>query len=127
MSCSAVTALAPLVIPEQPEGEWFDALANTPAVATPLETLDWLCSPDSPSLGKRTYDSDTGPTSPIYGPAEYDALTRPDGLTARLTNLSGSNGQDDLEDCEAKKQRICAIIMLEVHRQIRSIIVAEGD
>ena len=34
-----VTALAPLVIPEQPEGEWFDALANTPAVATPLETL----------------------------------------------------------------------------------------
>ena len=37
-----VTTLALLTIPEQPEGEWFDALAETPAVATPLETLDWL-------------------------------------------------------------------------------------
>ena len=88
----------PLVIPKQPEGEWFDALANTPAVATPLETLEWLCAPDSPSLGKRTYDSDTGPASPVYGLAEYNRLTGPDGLTARLTEPSGSNRQDDLEE-----------------------------
>ena len=60
-----VTALAPLVIPEQPEGEWFDALADTPAVATPLETLKWLRMPESPSLGKRMYDSDTGLASPV--------------------------------------------------------------
>ena len=98
MSCSAVTALAPLVIPEQPEGEWFDALADTPAVATPLETLSWLRTPDSPSLGKRTYDSDTSPASLVYGPAEYNALTGPSGLTTGPTEPSGSNGQDDLED-----------------------------
>ena len=44
-----VTALEPLVIPEQLEGEWFDALADTPVIATPLETLEWLRGPDSPS------------------------------------------------------------------------------
>ena len=125
--CQAVTALAPLVIPEQPEGEWLDALADTPAVATPLETLSWLRTPDSPSLGKRAYDSDTSLASLVYGPAEYDVLTGPDGSTARLANPSGSNGQDDLEDREAKKPRIHAVIMSEVHQQIRSIIAAEGD
>ena len=101
-----VTALAPLVIPEQPEGEWFDALTDTPAVATPLETLSWLRTPDNPSLGKRAHNSDIGPASPVSGPAEYDALTGPDGLTAGLANPSGSNGQDDPEDCEAKKVQI---------------------
>ena len=123
----AVTALIPLVIPEQPKGEWFDALADTPAVATPLETLSWLCMPDSPSLGKRTYDSDTGPASPVYGPAEYDALTGPSGPATRSTEPSGSNGQDDPEDREAKKPQIRAVIMTEVHRRIRSLIAAEGD
>ena len=88
----------PLVIPEQPEGKWFDALADTPAVATPLETLSWLCMPDSPSLGKRTYDSDTGPASPVYGSAEYDALTGPSGPTTGLTELNGLNGQGNPED-----------------------------
>ena len=122
-----VTALAPLVIPEQPEGKWFDILADTPAVATSLETLQWLHMPDTPSLGKRTYDSDTGPTSPIYGPAEYNVLTGMDRPTAGPANPSGSNGQDDPEDREAKKLRIRAIIMLEVHRQIKGLIVAEGD
>ena len=93
-----VTALAPLVIPEQTKSEWFDALAETPAVVTPLETLQWLHTPDSPSLGKRTYDLDTGPASPIYGPAEYDAMTGLDQPATGPTAPSGSNGQDDLED-----------------------------
>ena len=101
----AVTALTPLVIPEQPKGEWFDTLADTPAVATPLETLHWLCMPNSPSLGKRTYDSDTGLASPVYGPAEYDVITGLDRPTGP-TELSGSNGQDDPEDREVKKPRI---------------------
>ena len=101
-----VTALAPLVIPEQPEGEWFDALADTPAVATPLETLSWLRTPNSPSLGKRTYDSDTSPASLVYGPAEYNALTGPSGPTTGPMEPSGSNRQDDPEDREAKKLRI---------------------
>ena len=101
-------------------------------MATPLETLNWLCMPDSPSLGKRMYDSDIGPASPAYGPAECDALTRPNGLdgpdeSIGLMALSGSNGQDDSEDCEAKKPQIRAVIMLEVHRRIRSTITAEGD
>ena len=96
-----VTTLVPLVIPEQPEGEWFDALADTPVIATPLETLSWLRAPDSPSLGKCTYDLDTGPASPTYG-AEYNAITGPDRPTGP-TALSGSNGQDDPEDREAKK------------------------
>ena len=119
----------PLVIPEQPKGEWFDALADTPAIATPVETLEWLHVPDSPSLGKRTYDSDTGPASPAYGPAEYDALTGPDGLDGPIGPMapSGSNGQDDPEDREAKKLRIHAVIMSEAHRRIRSIVTAEGD
>ena len=102
----SVTALAPLVIPEQPGGKWFDALADTSVVATPLETLSWLRAPDSPSLGKRTYDLDTGPASPVYGPAEYDALTGPSSLTTGPMEPSGSNGQDDPEDREAKKPRI---------------------
>ena len=93
-----VTDLMPLVIPEQPKGEWFDALVDTPVVATPLETLEWLRTPDSPSLGKRTYNSDTGPASLIYGPAEYNAITGPDRLTTGLTEPSGLNGQDDPED-----------------------------
>ena len=114
-----VTTLTPLAIPEQPEGKWFDALANTPAIAMPLETLKWLCAPDSPSLGKRTYNSDTGPTSPVYGPAEYNAMTGPDRPTPRLTALSGLNGQDNPEDREAKKPQIRAIRMTEVHRRIR--------
>ena len=101
-----VTALAPLTIPEQPEAEWFNALADTPVVATPLETLEWLCTPDSPSLGKRTYDLNTSPASPVYGSAEYDMMTGPDGLTAGLMTLSGLNGQDNLEDHEAKKVQI---------------------
>ena len=37
-----VTTLMLLIILEQPKGKWFDALAKTPAVATPLETLEWL-------------------------------------------------------------------------------------
>ena len=102
----AVTALAPLVIPEQPKGEWFNTLADTPAVATPLETLSWLRVPDSPSLGKRTYDSETGPASLVYGPAEYDALTGPSSPTTGPMEPSGSNGQDEPEDREAKKPRI---------------------
>ena len=122
-----VTALTPLVIPKQPEGEWFDALADTPTVATPLENLSWLYEPGSPSLGKRTYDSDTGPASPVYGPAEYNALAGPDGPTAGPATPSRSNGQDDPEDREAKKPRIRAVIMTEAHRKIRSIIAAEGD
>ena len=95
-----------MVIPEQPEGEWFDTLADTPAIATPLETLQWLRTPDSPSLGKRTYDSDTGLASPVYEPAEYDVSTGLDGPITRSTISSGSNEQDDPEDCEAKKPRI---------------------
>ena len=113
-----VTALAPLVIPEQPEGEWFDALANTQAIAMPLETLKWLCAPNSPSLGKRTYNSDTGPTSPVYGPAEYNAMTGPDRPTPRLTALSGLNGQDNLEDREAKKMQIRSVITSKAYRKI---------
>ena len=97
-----VTTLVPLVIPKQPEAEWFNVLADTPAVTTPLETLEWLCMPDSPSLGKRMYDSETGPSSPTYQPAEYNTMTGP----TRLTELSGLIGQDNLEDCEAKKARI---------------------
>ena len=118
-----VTALAPLIIPEQPKGEWFDALAKTPAVATPLETLNWLRTPDSPSLGKRTYDSDTGPASPVG----YSVLPGPDGPIAGPMELSGSIGQDDPEDREAKKPQIQAVIMTEVYRRIRSLIAAEGD
>ena len=97
-----------MVISEQPEGEWFDALANTPAVATPLETLSWLHMPDSPSLGKRTYDSDTGPASPVSEQVQHNALSGPTGPTgpAGPAGLSGSNGQDDPEDCEAKKVQI---------------------
>ena len=116
-------------IPEQPEGEWFDALAETPAVATPLETLYWLRTPDSPSLGKRTYDSDTGPASPTSEQAQYDALSGPTGATGPTgpTGPSGSNGQDDPEDREAKKPRIRAVIMSEVHRRIRSIVMTEGN
>ena len=121
-----VTALAPLAIPEQPEGEWFDALAETPAVATPLETLSWLRTPDSPSLGKRTYDSDTGPASPASERAQYEALTGPSG-PAGPAESSGSNGQDDPEDREAKKPRIRAVIMSEACRKVRSIIAAEID
>ena len=100
-----VTALEPLVIPKQPEGKWFDTLADIPAIATPLETLEWLRRPNSSSLGKRTYDSDTGPASPEYRPAEYNASTNPDGLTRPMAP-SGSNGQDDPEDHEVKKPRI---------------------
>ena len=54
-------------------------------------------------------------------------LTGPDRPTAGPANLSGSNEQDNLEDHKAKKPRIRAIIMSEVHRRIRSIIAAEGD
>ena len=122
-----VTALIPLVIPEQPEGKWFDALADTPKIAMPLETLEWLRVPDSPSLGKRTYDSDTGPASLVYGPAEYDMTADPDGPITRPTAPSGSNRQDDPEDREAKKVRIRSVIMLEVHQWIRSLIMAEGN
>ena len=98
-----VTALTPLAIPEQPKVKWFDALADTSTIATPLETLEWLCAPDSPSLGKRMHNSETGPSSPAYGPAEYNASTGSDGPITRLTVPSGSNRQDDLEDCKAKK------------------------
>ena len=35
----SVITLMPLNIPEQPEAEWFDVLADTSAVAMPLETL----------------------------------------------------------------------------------------
>ena len=122
----SVTALAPLNIPEQPEGEWFDALAETPAVATPLETLYWLRTPDSPSLGKRTYDSDTSLASPTSEQAQYDALSGPSG-PAGPAEPSGSNGQDDLEDREAKKPRIRAVIMSEACRKVRSVISAEID
>ena len=101
-----VTALAPLAIPEQPKDNWFDALANTPAVASPLETLAWLHAPNSPSLGKRMFHSETSPNTPRYGPAEYDAITGPVGPTTGPTELSGLNGQDNLEDCKAKKARI---------------------
>ena len=97
-----VTALAPLVIPEQPEAEWFDALANTPTVATPLETLKWLRAPNSSSLGKRTYNSDTGTTSPVG----CDTMTSLDGPMTGPTIPSGSNGQDNPEDHEAKKVQI---------------------
>ena len=45
-----VITLTPLTIPEQPEDNWFDALADTPAIASPLETLAWLHVPDSPSV-----------------------------------------------------------------------------
>ena len=83
--------------------------------------------PDSPNLGKRTYNSDTSPASLVYGPAEYDALTGPSGPTTGPMELSGSNGQDNLKDQEAKKPQIRAVIMMEVHRRIRSLIVAEGD
>ena len=93
----------PFDIPKQPETEWFNTLANTPAVATPLETLEWLCVPDSPSLGKRAYDLDTGLTSLVYGPAEYDTSTSPESPMTGLMVLSGLNGQDDPEDCKAKK------------------------
>ena len=62
--------------------------------------------PDSPSLGKRTYDSDTSPASPVNGPAEYDAIAGPDGPITGLTAPSGSNRQDDPEDHEAKKAQI---------------------
>ena len=64
-----------MVIPEQPEPKWFDALAEYPAVAMPLEALEWLHAPNSPSLGKRTYDLEARPTSPVYDPEEYDTLT----------------------------------------------------
>ena len=123
----SVTALAPLVIPEQPEGEWFNASAKTPAMATPLETLNWLYTPDSPSLGKHVYDSDTGPASPVYGLAEHDELTGLDGPTAGPTDPSGSNGRDDPEDREAKKQRIRTVIMTEAHQRIGSLIMAEDN
>ena len=105
----------PLVIPEQPKAEWFDALADTPAVAMTLETLEWLRAPDSPSLGKRTYNLETSPASPVYGPAEYDVLTGPDGPIARPTDPSGLNGQDNPEDREAKKAWIQSIITSEIH------------
>ena len=117
----------PLTIPEQPKDNWFNALADTPAVAMPLETLEWLRTPGSPSLGKRTYDLDTGPMSPVYGPAEYDALTSPDGPTAGPAEPSESNGQDNPEDQEAKKPWIRSAIMTEVHRRVRSLITTEGD
>ena len=78
-----VTALAPIAIPKQPEDNWFDALADTPAVASPLETLAWLHAPDSPSLGKRTFHSETGLNTPRYGPAEYEAITSPTGPTRK--------------------------------------------
>ena len=122
-----VTALAPLVIPEQPEGEWFDALADTPAVATPLETLNWLHAPDSPSLGKRAYDSDTGPASPTSERAQYEALNGPSGPTTGSAEPSGSNGHDDMEDRETKKPWIRAVIMSEVYQKVRSIISTEID
>ena len=100
-----VTTLMSLAIPEQPKDEWFETLANTPAVASPLETLAWLHAPDSPNLGKRTFHSETSSNTLRYGPAEYNAITGPTGPT-KLTKLSGSNEQDDLEDHEAKKLQI---------------------
>ena len=63
----------PLAIPEQPEDNWFDALADTLAVASPLETLAWLHAPDSSSLGKRTFHVKTGLNTLRYGLAEYEA------------------------------------------------------
>ena len=110
-----VTALMPVTIPEQPEDNWFDDLANTPAVASPLEMLAWLHAPDSPSLGKRTYYSETGPSTPRYGPAKYDAITGPSGPISGPTIPSGSNEQDDPEDREAKKAWIGRIILAEGH------------
>ena len=95
----------PLVIPKQPELKWFDALANS-TIATPLETLEWLHMPDSPSLGKRTYDLEAGPTSLVYKPGEYDTLSGPDSPMTKLTDLSGLNRQGDPEDHETKKAQI---------------------
>ena len=104
-----------IAIPEQPDDNWFDALADTPAIASPLETLAWLHAPDSPSLGKRTFHSETGPNTLRYGPAEYNAITGLTGPTTRPTDPSGSNEQDDPEDHEAKKARIGRIILAEGH------------
>ena len=116
-----------MVIPEQPKGEWIDALTDTPAVATPLETLNWLHAPDSPSLGKRAYDSDTGPANPTSERAQYEALNGPSGLTTGSAEPSGSNGHDDMEDRETKKPWIRAVIMSEVYQKVRSIISTEID
>ena len=113
-----VTTLMLLAIPKQPKDNWFNMLADIPAVVSPLETLAWLQMPDSPSLGKRTFHSETGPNTPRYGPAEYEAITDPDGAIARPTEPSGSNEQDDLEDHEAKKVQIQMIISAEIHQHI---------
>ena len=111
----AVTALMPVTIPKQPEDNWFDALADTPAVASPLETLAWLHAPDSPSLGKRMYYSETGPSTPRYSPAEYDTISSPSGPISGPTIPSGLNKQDDPEDRKAKKVRIGRIILSKSH------------
>ena len=113
-----VTALTPVTIPEQPDDNWFEALADTPAVASPLETLAWLHAPNSPSLGKRVFHSETGPSTPRYGPAEYNTISGPSGLTGPTpgpTEPSGSIGQDNPEDCKAKRMRISRIILAEGH------------
>ena len=110
-----VTALVPIAIPKQPDDNRFDALADTPAVASPLETLAWLHAPNSPSLGKRAFDSETGPSTPRYGPAEYDAITGLTGLTSGPTEPSGSNEQDNSEDRKAKKARISRIVIAKGH------------
>ena len=113
----------PLTIPEQPKDNWFNALADTPAVASPLETLAWLHAPNSPSLGKRTFHSETGPNTLRHGPAKYEAITGPDSPIARPMELSGSNGQDDPEDCEAKKAQIQTIIGAEIHQHMTAQIL----
>ena len=86
-----VTVLMPLAILKQPNANWFDTLADAPAVASPLETLKWLHAPDSPSLGKRMYYSETSLSTLRYGPQEYNMLTSLDGLTAKPMDPSGSN------------------------------------
>ena len=113
-----VTTLMPLAIPEQPKDNWFNALADTPAVASPLEMLAWLHVPNSTSLGKRTFHLETGPNIPKYGLTEYKALTGLGEPEDGPMELSRSNEQDNPEDREAKKAWIQTVIGTEIHRHM---------
>ena len=113
-----VTTLMPLAIPKQPEDNWFNALADTPAVASPLEMLAWLHVPNSTSLGKRTFHLETGPNIPKYGLTEYKALTGLGEPEDGPMELSRSNEQDNPEDREAKKAWIQTVIGTEIHRHM---------
>ena len=59
---------------------------------------------------------ETGPNTPRYEPVEYDAITGPTSPIPKPMELSGSNGQDDPEDHEAKKMWIRRVITSEIHR-----------